>query len=82
MMTQFVLVRFDLRPFLYRVSWPWQFSRIDRALHTVTSRLSQTTEGTLEAKHNSTDRGTSSSSATTSASNAGLSEALRFMSNE
>lgn len=21
---------FDLRPFLYRVTWPWQFSRIDR----------------------------------------------------
>ena len=22
--------RFDLRPFLYRSAWPWQFRRIDR----------------------------------------------------
>lgn len=33
--------RFDLRPFLYRVSWPWQFQRIDRAEKTVTNRLAQ-----------------------------------------
>ena len=24
--------RFDLRPFLYRTSWPWQFRSIDRAV--------------------------------------------------
>eukprot|EP00112_Aurelia_sp_Birch-Aquarium-sp1_P015458 Seg3424.3 transcript_id=Seg3424.3/GoldUCD/mRNA.D3Y31 product="Glutamine-dependent NAD" protein_id=Seg3424.3/GoldUCD/D3Y31 len=33
--------RFDLRPFLYRVSWPWQFRCIDKAVTSVTSRLAQ-----------------------------------------
>ena len=29
--------RFDLRPFLYRVSWPWQFRSIDRAVKSANS---------------------------------------------
>lgn len=28
----FVYLRFDLRPILYRTSWPWQFRSIDRAV--------------------------------------------------
>ena len=31
--------RFDLRPFLYRSSWPWQFRSIDRALANVNKSL-------------------------------------------
>lgn len=31
--------RFDLRPFLYRSSWPWQFRRIDRLAEEAERRM-------------------------------------------
>ena len=49
------IYRFDLRPFLYRVSWPWQFQRIDRAERTVTSRLVQQAGSSVEQSNSNND---------------------------
>ncbi|XP_057308920.1 glutamine-dependent NAD(+) synthetase-like [Hydractinia symbiolongicarpus] len=43
--------RFDLRPFLYRTSWPWQFRSIDRAVATATKTFAATP---AERQHNNT----------------------------
>ena len=37
----FCVYRFDLRPFLYRVNWPWQFAKIDREEKKATNQLAQ-----------------------------------------
>eukprot|EP00111_Clytia_hemisphaerica_P001503 TCONS_00004305-protein len=61
--------RFDMRPFLYRTSWPWQFRSIDRAVATANkSIITQSSRKTPDLTCNERDDASSVGSDTTSAS--------------